>query len=307
MRLMPKPPDLRIAIARYRKPDTLPKHLTAEMNLIGLNELKKMDRWELERRSRALAEPLYVGKQIALCRIMGRYKFYVATDDFGFGAHILMDGLWESWLTVFMARIIKPGMCVVDAGANHGYYTMMFADLVGQTGHVAAIEPHPVTAALLKRNVDVNGFSSRVQLFDSALSKADGEELSFMMPENEPKNARLTGAAYGQTPGTTKVLSARLDTLLAPWPRVDFIKIDVEGAEETALEGAWPLLERDRPMLLLEFNPSRCQDPGGLLDRLEGLYGRIYAVGFESDLTPISRDDLMDTQNQEDRILFLSK
>lgn len=275
-----------------------------EVNLIGQNEIVSLDRWALERRSRALAHALYLGDNVMLCRALGRYKCYVPADDDGFAAHLMMEGVWETWLTVFMARRLEPGMRAVDAGANHGYYTMLFADLVGPNGHVAAIEANPRTAALLRRTVTVNGFDSRVQVMEVAVTDTDGKSLTFSTPLHEPKNARIVADDQAGAGDTVTVAGARLDTLLADWPHVDFIKADVEGAEEAMLEGAWPILERDRPMLLLEFNAGRCVNPGALLDKLSRLYGPFRTVSFDCELEPVSRAQLLDTGCQEDWLLW---
>ena len=281
------------------------KSQPAELNLIGLNELLRMDRWTLERRSRALVQTAFLGNQLTLCRVLGRYKLYVPTTDIGFGAHVIMDGVWEPWLTVFMASRIKPGMAVVDAGANHGYYTVLFADLVGPEGRVAAFEPNPPTLDLLRKTIIVNGFDSRVTVFDKALTAADNEQLAFLSPSAEPKNARVVHADYSGRPDMVTVTGAKLDTLLADWERIDFMKIDVEGAEEAMLAGAWATISRDRPELLLEFNSLRCADPAGLLDRLEALYGcEPEVIGYDSQLTSVSRDALLSPHDVEDALLY---
>lgn len=279
----------------------------AEMNLLGLNEIKTLDRWVLERRVRPLAQPVYLGRERVLCRVLGRYKLYVDTSDVGFGAHVIMDGLWESWLTVFMARRIQPGMSVVDIGANHGYYTLMFADLVGPEGRVAAIEPSPRMVELLKRSVAVNGFSNRVTIHECAAVSEDGVELTLITPDHEPKNAHIVPASYAGHSESISVQGSRLETLLHDWPRIDFMKIDVEGAEEAALAGAWPILERDRPDVLLEFSAIRCADPEDLLARLELLYGQYRTVTFDSTLVPITKAELLDRSRTEDWILYLSR
>lgn len=277
-----------------------------QLNLVGLNELQTMDRWSLESRSRALAQTAFLGQQLTLCRIMGRYKIYVTTTDIGFGAHVMMDGIWESWLTIFMAKRIKSGMHVVDAGANHGYYTVLFADLVGKGGRVAAVEPNPKTAQLLRWSIAVNGFSNRVEVFENALGAADGEMLNFHTPIDEPKNARVVSAELSGHPNVISVTGAKLDTLLAEGPKVDFMKIDVEGAEEGMLAGAWTIIERDRPDILLEFSSVRCSDPAGVLDRLEAIYGAFNEVDFNSQTKSVGRAALLDASNQEDFLLFLS-
>lgn len=253
-----------------------------------------------------MAQTAFLGQQLTLCRIMGRYKIYVATTDIGFGSHVMMDGIWESWLTIFMARRIKPGMHVVDAGANHGYYTVLFADLVGKNGRVVAVEPNPKTAQLLRWSIAVNGYDNRVEVFENALGAVDGEILSFHAPIDEPKNARVVSTEMTGHPNVIAVTGAKLDTLLSESPKVDFMKIDVEGAEEGMLAGAWTIVERDHPDILLEFSSVRCSDPAGLLDRLEVIYGAFNEVDFNSQIKSVSRAALLDPSNQEDFLLFLS-
>ena len=261
-----------------------------------------MDAETLLRRSRAMASAVYVGDRTVLCRVLSRYRLYVASDDVGFGVHVMLDGLWEGWLTAFMARRITPGMRIVDAGANHGYYTLLFAHLTGSEGRVAAIEPNPRLAGLMRRSLYANGFQTRVELFEKAAGAEDGAVLHLSVPDHEPKNGHLVGEA---APGTVAVETARLETLLADWPRVDFMKVDVEGHEEAFLDGAWAIIQRDRPMLVLEFNALRSADPAGLLDRLEAVYGRISVIGRESRATPADRTRLLDTRRVDDWMLFL--
>lgn len=293
---------------RFLKDFGLSSTSSPELSLIGQNELASMDRWTLERRSRALAQTCYLGQQITLCRVLGRYKIYVPTTDVGFAAHLMLDGMWEPWLTVFMTQRIKPGMRVVDAGANHGYYTVLFADLVGAEGRVVAVEPNPVTASFLTRTVKVNGFDARVDIFEMALTAEDHQRLRFVAPVSEPKNARLVLEGEPDTVETIEVSGVRLDTLIADWPRVDFMKIDVEGAEEAMLAGAWGVVVRDRPDMLLEFNASRCADPAGLLDRLEALYGHtVMAVQHDCAAHPVSRAQVLDRSNPEDWLLSFSR
>jgi len=154
--------------------------------------------------------------------------------------------------------------------------------------------------------VVVNGFDSRVTVYERALTAADDETLVFYAPGHEPKNARVMTADHAGGPETVSVTGARLDTLLADWPRVDFIKVDVEGAEEPMLAGAWATISRDCPELLLEFNSQRCVDAAGLLDRLEAIYGPARMIDHQSQLVPVSRAALLSPDNDEDWLLYFT-
>jgi FkbM family methyltransferase len=276
-------------------------------NLIAQVELQKLDRWELERRARGLAANAYLGDAVSLCRVLGRYKMYIDTSDVGFGAHLLLDGFWESWLTEFIARRLQAGMRVADVGANHGYYTLLAADLVGPTGRVAAVEPNPRVAALLRRTIAINGFS--VELHEQAASSQDGETLWMRLPAHEPKNSHLVSGP--DTPveegdRVVQVRSGRLATMLGGWDRLDFAKIDVEGAEEAAIDGLFPILERDKPDVVLEFNAHRCTAPRDLLARIEALYGRLRFIDYDAEAHPATPEQLLDPRRQDDWLLFLS-
>ena len=76
------------------------------------------DRYALEDRCRALTNSVYLGDHTTLCRVLGYYKMYLDTNDTGFASHLMLDGFWEMWLTIFFARRIQPGMTVIDVGAN---------------------------------------------------------------------------------------------------------------------------------------------------------------------------------------------
>lgn len=282
-------------------------NLSTGGRLVTRRELVTLSPADLLRRSRSLAQAVYVGEDTVLCRVLGRYRIYVAASDVGFGVHVMLDGAWETWLTSFMARRIRSGMTIVDAGANHGYYSLLFAHLTGPEGRVAAIEPHPRTAALLRRSLYANGFQSWATVFEMAATAEDNGQAQLLAPEHEPKNAFLGIEAALPGAAAFHVKTGRLATLLADWPRIDFIKADVEGGEEGFIEGGWPLLERDRPDMVLEFNALRCKDPTGLLTRLKGLYGRVQVIGTDGRLSRVPRAVLADASLHKDWMLFCSR
>jgi FkbM family methyltransferase len=283
---------------------------TNELNPVGVNELPSMDRWELERRARFAAQPVYLGDGVALCRVLTRYKCFVDTTDLGFGANLLLDGFWESWITTFIAARVQPGDWVIDVGANHGYYTLLMADLVGPTGRVAAVEPNPAICRLMRQSVAVNGFASRVTLLEQAATAVDGATVVLGLPANEPKNAHVLESLHHAAQRGEEAITVpggRIATALAAWDRLDFIKIDVEGAEESVVHGLSPLLERHKPRVILEFNAGRCHAPGALLDKLIELYGTLQQVAFDGNAHPVDRETLLSGDTIEDWLLFLER
>lgn len=273
--------------------------------LISPQELAVDDRFVLEDRCRALADPVYLGDHTALCRILGLYKIYLDTTDTGFASHLLLDGFWEMWLTIYLSRHLRAGMTAIDVGANFGYYTLLFGSLVGPQGRVYAVEPNPAAAAKLRRSVELNGLAARTSVIEAAAGAADGETDLFA-PHGEPKNATIRFAADAATTaaGTVyRVAQATADRFAAESPRIDLVKIDCEGAEEAVIAGMTTILTRDKPLLILEFNAARYPEPGRFLDRLLALYGAVRYVDFDCDAHLVARDEVLRRNWGEDWLL----
>lgn len=280
-----------------------------EAPLISPLELATDDRFVLENRCRALTNPVYLGGRTALCRMLGHYKIYLDTDDTGFASHLLLDGFWEMWLTVFFARQVRPGMTVIDVGANYGYYTLLFGSLVGPQGQVFAVEPNPAVVPKLRRSVSLNGLSERTTIVAAAAGARAGD-VHLFAPHGEPKNGTIIAGPHVVAPesGTVHAVpQVTADAFAAAADRIDLVKIDAEGAEEGVVAGMTALLERDRPGLLLEFNAARYADPRGFLDRLRALYGRMRYIDFECNASPVAADQLMSERWGEDWMLYFDQ
>ncbi len=290
------------AALRFPRPATLEP--------ISPLELKTLGRYQLENRCRALANPVYLGDRTALCRILGCYKLYVDTADTGFGSHVLLEGYWEIWLTIFFARHLRARMTVIDVGANFGYYTILFGALVGNAGHVYAIEPNPAVAARLRRSVDLNGFMSRTTIVEAAAGATDGSDVTLFAPHGEPKNgtiARSPDAASADLGTIYRVPQVSLDKVTCEAPRIDFVKIDAEGAEEAVIAGMMGILTRDRPSLILEFNAARYRDAPGFVDQLQAIYSRMRYIDYSGNALPITPSQVISDRWGQDWLLYFDQ
>lgn len=272
--------------------------------ILELDDLRGPDRYRVECQIRAATQTAYLGHETVLARVLGRYKTFLDTRDRGFAAHLMLDGYWEMWLTQFVARHVADGMHVVDVGANFGYYSLLMGDLIGSSGRLLAVEPNPPVAEMLRKTLELNGFGARSTVIAAAAGATDGAG-SLLVPEGEPKNAMLVSASNPTDQGLVAVPIRQLDRLLDGFPRVDFLKIDAEGAEEDIITGLSETIARHKPRIVLEFNPGRCRDPSGLLARLRQPYPQLRCLGFDAEVTTVSDDALLDPTNQEDRLLYL--
>jgi FkbM family methyltransferase len=277
--------------------------------LLTTYQLGRTQRTALESAVRALTKIVWLGDDRILCRILGRFKFYVDAGDQGLAPHLMMDGFWEMWLTQFLCRHIRRGWTVVDVGANYGYYSVLMADLVGRKGCCIAVEPNPAVAAELANNLAINGFSARARVAALALGSGAENALRFHIPLGEPKNARVVAADWTHDPGQGRVIdvpAGTLDALAADLPAVHFVKIDAEGAEHEIFRGMADILVRDRPDMILEFNYRRIADPEGFLDEITRHYGVLRYLDEDRRIVRISRERLARDNLGQDWLLFLS-
>lgn len=265
--------------------------------------LASMDRPQAESEIRARVQTVPLGGDLILARVLGSHKMLLRASDRGFSRHVMLDGYWESWLTLFCARTLRPGMVAFDVGANLGYYTLLFADAVGPSGKVVSIEPNPATFELLEESVRLNGFERHVRLVQAAAADREGT-LDLFVPAGEPKNATVAfGGGARPAEARVSVPAVPLDRLGSGLERVDFLKIDVEGAEPAVLAGMSDTIARFRPTIVLEFNASRYEDPAAFLDRLLAAYEVFGEIDFAGDCRPAETAEILSTRTEEDRLL----
>jgi FkbM family methyltransferase len=174
-------------------------------------------------------------------------------------------------------RLIRPGMRVLDVGAHIGYYTRLFARLAGRSGEVWAFEPHPENFAILRENLR-GRHAGNVHLLQRAVGEASGKVRLHLSPGSS-NHSLVPG--YTESQGALEVDSVALDSFLGEQgvATVDFVKIDVEGAEPRVLAGMERLLAASpNAALLIELNP-RALACGG--SSPEALLDRIGRLGFE--------------------------
>jgi FkbM family methyltransferase len=263
-----------------------------------------MTRSEAEVAIRSRVQTIYIGDDKVLCRVLGRSKMLLSTRDLGFSFHVMLDGYWEIWLTLFFARTVMPGMTVMDIGANLGYYTLLLGDAVGPSGHVIAIEPIPQTIELLKKTIELNGMRERVRLVTAAAAGAGTSAVAMYVPEYEPKNAAIIAAPFE---GTLQLPAISIDELTRDLPRLDLVKIDAEGAERVIIDGMRETIKRLRPNLLLEFNAHRYKDPAVFLEILMQAYPRMQMLDFFGSLHPVTAAEILGRSSLEDWLLYFSQ
>ena len=158
-------------------------------------------------------------------------------------------------------QLVRAGDVCLDVGAAGGAHLLVMARRVGESGRVLGVEPRPASFRALRRLVNLLGVAGRVRLTAVALADQVGAQ-SLRVPV-VPTRAHFRGsttdpaeaAAFAGLPAREiEVRTTTLDELVAAegLERVDVLKCDVEGAELLVLAGASDVLERLRPVVILE-------------------------------------------------------
>lgn len=280
----------------------------AGIRLLHLEHLLTYPRQRNEAVIRELCANAYLGRRRSLCRVLGRYKMIVDTGDVGLSSHLLLDGYWEMWLTELLVKVVKPGMKVVDIGANLGYFSLLMADLVGPTGQVHAFEPNAALASRMTQSLALNGFSAIAAVHEQALADTEADVLLFI-PQDEPKNGHLLPADHPTSTDdrveTHLMRTRRLDS----YPELydaDIIKIDADTSEMMIWHGMSGILEQGRPLtVVLEFARVRYADPGAFIDRILADGFNLAVITLDGGVQPIDREAILAAPAQEDVMLLL--
>ena len=223
---------------------------------------------------------------------------------------------YEPETTRLFQSVVKPGMTFIDVGAHVGYYSLLAARQVGPEGKVFAFEPEPVNYSLLVKNVELNEYQN-ISPIPEAVSSSNGFSTLFVSALDSGRNSVFHHGLPEN--GSVQVATTTLDAFLEErgWPKVDIIKIDVEGAELDVLGGMTELLRKSENLkLIIEFNPALLQsagvDPAMFLDAPGPGRFRIYAIEGPSGLRPLASEELSSmavtlSKSQDSINLFFTK
>ena len=204
----------------------------------------------------------------------------------GEGLHWYSDpDLYDTEYDLFTRlRLVRPGDVVFDLGANQGVSAIALARLVGPTGKVYAFDPFPMNADLIRLNGRLNGIRN-IEVVKVGLSDRPGTVAA---------SGQVQCLAVADTPDLVPV---RLDVLdHYAYLRPSFMKVDIEGAEVSALAAAGQVLA-GRPNLYLEMHRDKIplfgRRPEELADLLPTAGYATAALWTPADgLRPLTRDGL---------------
>lgn len=189
---------------------------------------------------------LDVGMQVVE-PITGNFKINCDTKTW-IGAKIMFLGDYEAELKSVFKSLLKSGDVIVDIGANIGFHSLYFAELVGEKGKVISFEPVPYNFSSLNNNIALNKFKN-IKTYNIALSDRE-EEFSIEADEQSKNPGSFNLFEKG---GNTLIKCCIGDEVLKN-ELINFIKIDVEGYESFVIAGLLKTIEKNSPILFFEFD-----------------------------------------------------
>ena len=228
----------------------IPKRIWSPINHVIATIINELIHFRLLSYKKVLGNKIYLQKHSFVSRCLVR------------------RGIHEETLTKFAINAIKKGDVVLDVGANIGYYTLIFAKIVGENGHVFAFEPEPSNFDLLKKNVMVNNYRN-TSLEKIAISNKNGNTKLYLNKANAGEHR-----IYLSNTAKNNFLNVEMKTLDEYFKnnsirdKISFIKMDVEGSEIGVIKGMNSILENKKLTIMLEFDPVQIKNYGASPEEL---------------------------------------
>ena len=182
--------------------------------------------------------------------------------DPGDSLDLSINGVYGELDTKIIREEIHEGDIVIDVGANIGYYTLIFAQLVGSSGKVFAFEPESKNFEILKKNIEINNYPNIVA--EQKIVSDKSGIVKLFIAEHGIVGHRITQQKSSQK--FIEVESIILDNYIKKLNldnKINFIKIDVEGSEPKVLEGAKEIMQKSNQLkIFTEFNREAVEEYG---------------------------------------------
>lgn len=249
-----------------------------------------------------LGRILVKGRDAVILRGAGQgLHFNVARSHSGF-----ILGNHEPEVQDLLESVLRPGMVYYDVGANVGFFGMIAARLLGPSGQVVCFEPLPENAKQIEYNARLNGFSN-ISVRCEALGGSNRTDAFNTSAEPTWGMLSTVGKPPVQASGQIKVEVRTLDSLCAAGsvPPPDLIKMDIEGAEAEALQGAFSTLGSARPILVIELHQTNAAvlavlDELGYVAAVLGSSVSVRDVDWDANILAVPREraELLETRGK---------
>ncbi len=230
----------------------------------------------------------YLGDNVSLTHLVDGSPMLVNSNDYYGPLNLINGGRYEEENVEILHSFLEDGAVFLDIGANLGFFSLRIGQRLRRHGKVYAFEPHPKLVELARQNVDHNGLSGIVTVYDYGLSRAEGyTEFHFA-------KGHLGSGSIGHNNNTEKhdnvaARIKRLDDEFGEDFKVDLVKIDVEGHELGVLQGMRETIKRSPTIkILFEKLGMNPRYEAGIEALFNELGFTLFAVTGVSVLAPLA-------------------
>lgn len=225
-------------------------------------------------------------KHILVNGMLGKYKLWVSKADQSITPCLLgdvggMPGAWENWVSAWHTNNFRHYENYIDIGANAGYFAFM-ADYYGL--NVIAVEANPEYAALIRESNRMNG--ADVIVVNAAVSDSIGKVTLHILDDFHGSSSLMKGSVDDYAGHTEEVPSTTIDKLTEDLSGRTLIKMDIEGAEELAWQGAVETNKSLKPTYVIEYTP---ESYSGDFGKSLFAYGAVSLIGTTGHEMPVTR------------------
>jgi FkbM family methyltransferase len=207
-------------------------------------------------------------KKREVIRKVNNYPMILNFDEEGLSKQLMIHREREIGETETVKKIVKPGMCILEIGANVGYYTILMGKLVGKNGKIYAYEPYPRSVDILIRNLKLNNLTDIVEVHGLAVS---GENTVKRLYLGSASNVHsLINYKTGDSdPPYIQVETKDIRKILVESDRkIDLIRMDIEGHERELFNRLNSDIEAFLPnRIFFEIHPLGSIDPDPTFER----------------------------------------
>ena len=218
--------------------------------------------------------------------------------DDGVSADIKQNNIWEPYETELVVDNLAKGDVFVDVGANIGYYSVVAASIVGETGKIIAYEPEPENYHLLLKNLSLNKLSN-VQSFQAALSDYNGQGYLYLNDSNRGDHQVYDSGEERNRIETQLICADQHISGLVT--KIDFLKIDTQGSETKIIKNLSKAITANlnKIKMIVELWPKGLMRAGSsageLLDLLFSFELKCYIIDhLNFQLFPATRSNFDD-------------
>jgi len=241
--------------------------------LVAVSAAKNLIRLAVEKR---------VLRKEYVVRNIHDYKMYLDTSDMGLCRSLILFGTREVDHKILLERIARPGITVLDIGANIGYYALMELALIGDSGKLIAVEPSPKNIDILRRNLKLNGFTD-VRIIDGAISDKSEKKDFHLADQGNLNTFHATGTGLKHLTGeVVEVDSYTVPEIIPEESNLDLIRMDVEGHEVEVLRGMLESVRNGslRPTIIFETHLTRYGSDHDMASVLKSYYSAGYTTRY---------------------------